>query len=134
MTKDQGDILGKLIGGDDPFTTGKLLFTNGYQCAQSCGKNGGCKPKADEQDPTKVSCVSTARICTYTWDSYGPFKDCDNLPKKSAVLDRFGVTSCKGEEDGTSVPYTYLGGGIMKHGAPKDWEYRTGQVCHDKYE
>ncbi|KAJ5156371.1 hypothetical protein N7492_009174 [Penicillium capsulatum] len=123
--------LQKLIGGDNPLTTGKLLFTSGLQCSQTCGKNGGCAPTQDPADPSSVSCLSGVRVCTYTWDTYGPFKEgCDNLPAKDAALSRFGVTPCKGEDHGMSVPKTYLGGGILKH-APGDWADRL--ICNSDY-
>lgn len=133
MATDQKDIMQKLIGGSTPVTTGKILFTSGLQCTQTCGKNGGCAPSVDESDPSVASCISTSRVCTWTWDDYGPFNTgCANLPSKDAVLPLFGVNSCVGEDDmSRSVPWSYLGGGIVDDNAPGWWADAT--VCHTHY-
>lgn len=71
MQTSYADLMQKLLGGDNPLTTGELLFSNGYQCVHasapfvsfardntdssyshrctaSCGKNGGCEPALDD--------------------------------------------------------------------------------------
>ncbi|CAI7597598.1 unnamed protein product [Penicillium pancosmium] len=132
MATDQDKIMQKLIGGESPFTTGKILFTSGLQCTQTCGANGGCAPSLDPNDPSSASCISTARVCTWTWDDYGPFQPgCANLPSSDAVLPRFGVDPCVGHDMSTSVPWSYLGGGIVDNNAPGWWADQV--VCHTKY-
>lgn len=132
MATDQDKIMQKLIGGESPLTTGKILFTSGLQCTQTCGSNGGCAPSLDSNDPSSASCISTARVCTWTWDEYGPFQPgCANLPSGDAVLPRFGVDPCVGHDESTSVPWSYLGGGIVDNNAPGWWADQV--VCHTKY-
>lgn len=133
MATDQKDMMQMLIGGDNPFTTGEILFTSALKCSQSCGENGGCAPTLDEADPSSVSCLSAARICTWSWEDYGPFNDgCANLPSKDAVLPYFGVNPCVGKDDfSRSVPWSYLGGGIMDDDAPGWWADQV--ACHSGY-
>ncbi|KAF2236690.1 hypothetical protein EV356DRAFT_565497 [Viridothelium virens] len=123
MTKNYNNELNAFFNGSNPLTTGKLLFTGGLQCAQSSGQNGGAGPTINSQDPTQYNCMSTLRICTWTYSTYGPFQDCPNLPDKNAVLPFMGVSGCIGSTDDTSsidVPHAYLGGGILVD-APGDW-------------
>jgi hypothetical protein len=103
------------------------------KCTQTCGKNGGCAPSLDSSDPSSASCLSTARVCTWTWSDYGPFQaGCANLPDKNAVLPRFGVDPCVGSDDmSRSVPWSYLGGGIVDNDAPGWWNGQS--VCHNHY-
>ena len=132
MATDQDKIVQQLIGGTNPLTTGQLLFTSALQCTQTCGANGGCGPTLDPTDASVASCLSTLRVCTWTWDTYGPFQNgCANLPSDDAVLPAFGVNPCVGTDDGISVPHVYLGGGILKDNAPGWWadEY----VCNSDY-
>ena len=123
MTKNFHDELSSFFNGTQPLTTGQLLFTGGYQCAQSSGQNGGASPSINSDDPTSYNCMSTLRVCTWTYYTYGPFQDCANLPDSGAVLPGFGVSGCIGETGSTTsidVPHAYLGGGILTD-APGDW-------------
>ncbi|CAL5869091.1 uncharacterized protein PFLUO_LOCUS3319 [Penicillium psychrofluorescens] len=135
MEDSQSDVLSTLIGGDNPLTTGQILFTNALQCTQTCGANGGCAPTQDPTDLSVASCLSTARVCTWTWDTYGPFQPgCANLPDSDAVLGAFGVNPCVGTgiyDTSYSVPNTYLGGGIIDDNAPGWWADQV--VCNANY-
>jgi len=136
MANNESDAINALIGGSSPPTTGQILFTSGLQCTQTCGSNGGCNPSVDSTDPSVVSCLSTVRVCTWTWDTYGPFQDgCANLPSDDAVLPAFGVDGCMGNEYGygISVPNSYLGGGIVEDNAPGDWANEWQGVCNSGY-
>lgn len=110
MQTSYADILQTLIGGSSPLTTGALLFSEGYQCTATCGQNGGCEPSIDDPE-NPPTCLSTIQVCTWTWDTYGPFEDgCANLPSSDAVLPYFGVDPCIGSDGfgDTSVPYAYV--------------------------
>lgn len=135
MANNESSIMQQLIGGSTPFTTGQILFTSALQCTQTCGKNGGCTPTQDPSDPSVASCISTARVCTWTWDTVGPFNPgCDNLPSSDAVLPAFGVNPCVGTsnyDNSMSVPNSYLGGGIIDNNAP-GWWYNQ-DVCNSNY-
>ncbi|KAJ5612124.1 hypothetical protein N7510_005318 [Penicillium lagena] len=133
MQTNQSSVLQQLIGGSNPLTTGQILFSSGLQCTQTCGSNGGCAPSLDPTDPSAASCISAARVCTWTWDTYGPFQDgCENLPSSDAVLPYFGVDPCTGSDYGSiSVPNSYLGGGIIDNNAPGWWD--NEYVCNSGY-
>jgi hypothetical protein len=66
------DVLETFFNGSSPMTTGMLLFSDAYACAQSTGKNGGNSPSIDQLDPTSVSCLSSVGVCTWTMDTIGP--------------------------------------------------------------
>ncbi|KAG8532578.1 uncharacterized protein KY384_002455 [Bacidia gigantensis] len=118
QTHSYKDVLEKLLTGDSPKTDGKLLFTSAFDCIARMGKNGNNEPKIDPQNPEALSCLSTAAVCTWKMDGFGPLVEddtCKNLPNKQATLPRFGISGCIGHTESTTsedVPKVYMGPGL----------------------
>ncbi|KAK4504289.1 hypothetical protein PRZ48_005205 [Zasmidium cellare] len=135
MQNSQEDKIQKLIGGSNPLTTGKLLFSDGYQCTRTCGANGGCRPNLGTPGDAPT-CLSTIQVCTWTWDTLGPWQaGCNSPPASDAVLPDIGVNPCQGDDsyNSWSVPQSYLGGGINRDNPPGDWQYEPLNVCNSGY-
>lgn len=107
-------------GGAPSLTTGKLLFTGAQKCFEATGKNGGSDPHFDYDRPEDNLCLSSAPVCTWDMNGFGPFdSSCKNLPDSDAELPQFGIEGCRGEVgefNFIDVPRAYLGPGIYADG------------------
>ena len=109
-----------LFSGSNPMTTPELLLTGAYTCGQECDTTTeDCAPTlGSDIDDFTPTCLSTAKVCTWSWDDVGPWKE-ETGSCKQTDLDtknnKYREGPCKAFKDNSHrVPTAYLGGGIMK--------------------
>jgi len=133
MGDGQNDVMQGLMGGNEPYTTGQLLFSGAQSCKDSCGQNGNCSPSMSD-DQSVVSCLSSLRVCTWSWDVEGPWDgSCTNDPAQggsgNSLLPSWAYLcpSTGNDPDSVEVPKAYLGGGAWKEPPSGFWQGK--KVC-----